>query len=432
MRKFIYKVTQNAGLLFSGNLSAAAIGAAAIAINARALGPKEFAILALLQTFILVCDRFFSFDTWQPFVASISSDKKQLTVGVFTSAIRSSLKFDLISSIIGGLFGLFVVAYFSELLQLTKELVPFALVYVSTLFLRISGAPIGILRFEGKFKWQALLQVYESLLRLAISIHLSVQQANLSSYLIFFACIAVLRQISQWVIAVTAWRRSEILPCTLNWQDASASVSSEFKKFSISTWVHSSSNVIRQNADIFVLSAFGFGGAVGYYAIAQRASGLLARAADAARYSIFPEITKLSGKYSEEQAKLILIKSIPYISIVLIMPFLVALIFSKQLILLILGAEYLPVREPLLLLVVAQSIYLAGFAIGPLVQTIVSPTAILGMTIPAFSISMIVMLCIIPFFGLNGAGISQIIFNAIWFSIGIVLILRNLKRSAFT
>lgn len=422
MRELLRRVSHNAGVLLSGNLVAAAIGAATIAINARALGPDNFAILAIVQAFVLVCDRFFGFDTWQPFISVASKNGSDVKSDKLSSAFKYSVSYDFVASICGGVFGLSILYFSSEILHLRPEIIPYAAIFVATLFVRISGAPIGILRLEGKFKWQAQLQIIEAISRFVLSIYLSFSNQAIEIYFVCFAILALMRQIAQWVMAVIAWKSSEILPQSINMSVSDVESKNAFANYSFSTWIHSSSNVIRQNADVFVLSAFGFGSSAGYYVIAQRASGLLAKAADAARYSVFPEISVLVGDGKSSSIYTILKKVIPFSIAILIIPPLVTLLISEPMIQLVLGEEYLNVATPLLLLVIAQSIYLAGFAIGPLVQMLVSPSAILKMTIPAFFASMAIMFYMIPLHGINGAGISQIAFNVTWFSIGIILI----------
>jgi O-antigen/teichoic acid export membrane protein len=424
MRSLFNRVAKNAGTLMSGNLAAAAIGAVTLATNARALGPETFGVLALVQALILVSERFFGFETWQPFTRALSGEGIRENPAGFSSAIALTVKYDLAGSLAGGLFGVGVVFLFSGLLRLDASSIPFALVYVSTLFVRFPGVPIGLLRYERRFAWQAKLQVFEALIKLGISLVLIRIDAPLGLYFLCFAAVALAHQFALWFLAGFAWKKSDRLPHSFAWGQHGPGENSSFARYSLATWVHSSSNVVRQNADVFALSLFGFGEAVGLYVIAQRAAALLSKAADAARMSIFPEISVLVGAGQGATAKAILKRSAPYAVAILIVPPTMAWLFGEQLLLLGFGKDFAPAAAPMLLLVIAQSIYLAGFSIGPLVQLLVSPTAVLRMTIPAFLISMAAMLLLVPELGLLGAGFSQVLFNVIWFLTGLWLILR--------
>lgn len=416
------RIFSNAAVLFGGNMTASIIGAGALAINARALGPVDFGVLAVVQSVVLICERVSGFDTWQPFVRSMRAVEGRVSEGGFSWAARRTFAFDAGSAVLATIVALTAVLAFGALIGVSQDVVPFAAAYAATLIVRFPGLPTGLLRFERKFAWQAKLQVAESLLRLGVAALLFHQDASLPMYLLAMTCIAVIHQAGLWSLAFHAWQRSDRLPRNLARAAPVHGMAEEFAKYSVGNWVHSTSNVLRQNADVILLGAFGFGASVGQYAVAQRISGLIARAADAARLSAFPEINdRLAGVRSVSMAATIRRMLLPA-ALVLVLPTAAVWLLGREVVVLVLGDAYAPAHVPLVMLTFAQSIYLAGFAVGPLVQLLVSPIALLRLTLPALIASLLAAVVLIPDYGILGAGASQIIFNVIWFGGGVLLI----------
>lgn len=422
------RVLSNAAVLFGGNMAASVIGAGALAINARALGPSDFGILAVVQSVVLICERVAGFDTWQPFVRSLRAVDGVVSNGGFTWAIRRTLAYDAGSALLATVSALIVVMLFGAMLGVEDTVMPFAAAYVATLAIRFPGLPTGMLRHERRFAWQAKAQVAESLLRLLVAVLLYKVEADLPAYFVAMLLVSVVHQSILWVLAILAWRRSEKLPKVLTKPTQVPGMAGEFSKFSIGNWVHSTANVFRQNADVILLGALGFAASVGQYAVAQRISGLIARAADAARLSAFPEINdRLAGSGKVSLASTTRKMLLPGL-LVLTLPTGFVWLFGKQAIVLVLGDAYAPAHAPLLILTFAQSIYLAGFAVGPLVQLLVSPVALLKLTLPALLVSLLTAVLLIPEHGLLGAGASQVVFNVIWFGGGILLVSLHQRR----
>ena len=86
--------------MLSGHLTAAALGLIALALTARALGPEQLGLLALIEAYARVVDRFIRVEPWQALI-KYGADALE---GDRPEDFRSLLKFGVLVDI-GGAAG---------------------------------------------------------------------------------------------------------------------------------------------------------------------------------------------------------------------------------------------------------------------------------------------------------------------------------------
>jgi glycosyltransferase involved in cell wall biosynthesis len=164
----INRLIRNLGYLLSGSLVAAGLGLIALALTARALGPAELGLLALIEAYARVIDRFIRLEPWQALI-KYGADALE---GDRPEDFRSLLKFGVLVDVGGALCSAIVAVTFVAMvgpwLDWSAQTVQMAAVYSASLIFQLSATPIAVLRLFDRFGVFAWLEVATALARVIL------------------------------------------------------------------------------------------------------------------------------------------------------------------------------------------------------------------------------------------------------------------------
>ncbi len=155
--------------LLTGTSATVALSLVSIALAARALGPDQYGVLALIITLGQASERLLSFQSWQPLIrygATLDSDSER-------DDLRSLFKFGLLLDGLGSAAAWVVASVCAigahYVLRIPWSSTGMALIYVFSLLFNLNGTATAIFRLSGRFRIVAHLQVLNAALRLGAS-----------------------------------------------------------------------------------------------------------------------------------------------------------------------------------------------------------------------------------------------------------------------
>ncbi|MEG3089312.1 lipopolysaccharide biosynthesis protein [Sphingomonas sp. PB4P5] len=431
-RAIYRRVAGNAGYLLGSTGVVVLAGILQVAINARALGPALLGLLVLAQTYAMVLERLFTFDTWQPLITLGARQLDRKDHHGLRDALALAVGFDLAAAFCAGMLGLLLVRVAGPWLGVAPQQQVYLDLMSLSLFFRVSGATTGLLRLFDRFSVLAALNITDALVRLAASILLMVFHAELFAYVATFAALTVALNLAMCVVALVLWRRRG-LPLRSGFAiGALRTQLPEFGKISSSSFVMSSINALRSRADVFMLAGLVGPTAVGLYAIAQRVSSIAGRVADPLGQVAYPEISRLAAAESPARLKRVLSRFFLIGLGAGIVFVLGTLIFAPLVIRTVAGPGFEHAATPLYWLMAAFAIFLAGFWIRAAAMNVIGAVQHLYTYVVAFAAMMAIGPWAVINYGLVGAGASQLVFNLVWFLTNTFLIVRALSRAVHT
>ena len=170
---------------------AAALGLIALALTARALGPEQLGLLALIEAYARVVDRLIRLEPWQALI-KYGADALE---GDRPEDFRSLLKFGVLVDAGGAACSAVVAVAFVVIagpwLGWSEQTVQMAAVYSASLLFQLSATPIAVLRLFDRFGVFAWLEVATAAARVALFAVAFLTGAGLWTFLLLVMALSV-------------------------------------------------------------------------------------------------------------------------------------------------------------------------------------------------------------------------------------------------
>jgi O-antigen/teichoic acid export membrane protein len=425
----IARLRRNVAIILSGNAVVAVLGFATLALNARALGPELLGVMALLQAFTGVVGRVFSFDTWQPTIrfgteALVADDKERLR-----DIIALGFVFDCSAAITATLTAFVVIAVALPFVGIASENQTYVTIYAVTLLLGVSSTATGVLRLFNRFAVFSGIQVVAAAAALVAATLLFALEAPFLYYVVTYAGITAAQSLGTVVSAVILSKRRALPP----FRSAKLSNLSLFRSFAGFSWASSGMstiNVLRQNADTFLLAAVLGPAATGVYKVAVQIASLILRVADPMQQALFPEVSSLAARGDLTTLRRLLLRGCLISTAFALCAFAGVALFGGFAIQLVGGPAYADAEAPLLWLTLAYGLAISGFWVRPTVVTLIGPQFHFLTYVIAAAAFAPALYFGIGHMGLTGAGLSQVVFNLVFFITNLLALQRRFRRQA--
>ncbi|MFV3127820.1 lipopolysaccharide biosynthesis protein [Niveispirillum sp. KHB5.9] len=145
------KLFGNAGILLGGKTVNAIAGLAGLAIAARALGVEQFGILVLIHTFTQTIGEIAKFQSWQAVLRYGTPALNEGRIGDFQRLLRFTAHLDGWSALAGTFLSVAVAWALGPSFDWPPDLMPAALIYVTSVLFMVQATPTGILRLIDRF-----------------------------------------------------------------------------------------------------------------------------------------------------------------------------------------------------------------------------------------------------------------------------------------
>lgn len=192
---FAGRLRRNLSLVLGSSIFSSGCAIASLAINARALGPAEFGILALIQAYVALLASFFTFGSWQPIIRLGSRYLRLGVMQLFGITVSCGITVDILTSLAAGLTGLITVFLLADLIGISQEYLGFTAIYSLSLFFGLGGTPKGVFRLVNRFDILVGFQMTHSVLLVIIAVILWSVGATLLVYVITLATYSMLYKV---------------------------------------------------------------------------------------------------------------------------------------------------------------------------------------------------------------------------------------------
>jgi O-antigen/teichoic acid export membrane protein len=425
----IARLRRNMGVLLTGGVATTGFGVLTLALNARALDPALLGSLALIQSYVIILGRVFSFDTWQGLIRfGAEAHERGDAIGV-RAIVSFAMLFDAGSALAAGTAGLILLFGFGGLLHLAPEHYPAAAFYTAALFLQLPGAPIGLMRLLNKFNWQTSIAVAEGAAKLAAAAVLYAIHAPFVAYVYSYGAILIAGNLIRIGAALLLFR-AETGSLRLASAQEMKLVARRFVAFSGGSWLTGTLNVTRRDGTTLVVGALLGPAGAGFYAVAQRIVAPIRDVADMLRQALFPDLSKLVARAEHAKVMAVLRRVLLYTIPVAVLTLGGILVLGHLGIRVIAGPGYERAFWPLVELGIACCLYICMPALSSLVILYAGMRAY---TLGAFAAAAVwAATFTVPMWmwGIEGAGIGEVIFLSTWIAINVTLFRRAFRRKA--
>ena len=426
----IQRLIRNAGYLLSGNLAAAGLGLIALALMARALGPEQLGLLALIEAYVRVVDRLIRLEPWQALI-KYGADALE---GERPEDFRSLLKFGVLVDAGGALCSAAVAIGFVVLagpwLGWSEQTVQMAAVYGASLLFQLAASPIAVLRLFDRFGMFAGLEVAVAAARVALFGIAFLAGAGLWTFLLLVIALAVAHNIA---LALIAWRELRRQGHAGFLRAGLAGIAMRFPKIWNFIWSLKASVLVRRSTgdlDTLLIGAFLDPGAVGLYHVAKRFGDATLKVGVPIQQVLFPDVARLWARREIRRLRRTVVQ-IDLITGGLAAGVLAGVALNVDLVLaLTVGTQYVDAGILVVLQLIATTTALFGTALRPALLSMGLQVLLLKIVIVATLGFYLTLLTLLPMIGVIGASIAHIVLNTLWLVAACAAFARTIRHES--
>lgn len=422
MKSPLKRIGRNFGLLLTGQAMVAGLAFVALGLNTRALGSEDLGRLFLVQAACELTSKVVAFQNWQTFIKLGAEDGEGTadTMGLWVFGV--ALDF-LAGAIAAGIIAV-VFVFFPGVVGLDTETANWGLIYAASLLLSGTGTCIGTLRLYDRFGQVVAVNTLQAVLLLASAAVLYHLSAPLTAYLV--AIPVIIAFCSVLLIVLGLRRILQQIPGPRRYWPATAERRA-FLSFAFGVSASSSLTAFRQRGEVLLVGAILGPSAAALFGVAYRLAAVIARFAQSARISVYPEFSKMVAQNAFPEALALAGKLTRWTGLAGLAIIAAVVVAGGQVLALLFGAEFAKAYPNLVLLAAGTCIYTATFALGPLVQIAFGSWRFFTMNVIAFAGFMVFGALGPHLFGAAGAGSGAAAFSVILAALLAIQIRRHVR-----
>jgi O-antigen/teichoic acid export membrane protein len=414
---------KNAGVLLLGNIGAAIIGFASLALTARALGTEGLGTLVLITTYVLVVDKLINFQSWQVIIKYASEALKSNRKDDFKSILKFGYILDISAAIVGAIVAALVACIFGQWQDWKPDAIIMAAFYSATILSHISGPPTAVLRLFDRFILFSIITFSASLIKLVGVIVITVTTPDLWMFILLWAITDIIGNVLLIIFSVCELKKQGYGHIH---QASTKKMAARFPgiwSFVITTNLNGSIRLASKEADVFFIGALLSPAAVGVYKVAKQIANILAMLIDPLYQTIYPALAKLNAAADSKGIVKMATGAAAVASFVSILVFSLIAAISEPLLLHVFGLEFIAAKPVMLWYAFAVVLAVASFPISPIIVAKGHPMGLLLTLLISTALYFSVLPWFIAKHGVVGAGMAYVAFYVSWVMLSLAFVI---------
>jgi O-antigen/teichoic acid export membrane protein len=417
----------NIGHLLTGNFIGTLIGFVAFALTARALGPNQYGVLALIYTYTRVIDRLVSFQSWQPLIkygATLYGTEHRSDL---STLLKLGLLLDVAGALSGWLVAVILAVVAAPLLNWNDETLSLTLLYCTVLLFNINGVPTAVLRMAGRFGLLAYGQVFRAVFRLLLCGFGLLMDGGIWTFAIIWMVMEVFGSLMFLGLALIELRRQGIrnlLGAPL------LGLTTRFPGIWNFAWSTNLSLTLRSSAqqfDTLLVGALADPASAGLYDIAKRVGRLAQQVGMQVQAVVYPDLSRLWARQEVSEFRKVVLQ----VEVILAVFGGVGVLFfffaAKPLVIWSAGHAFSQAAPLIVVQMIAVTFTLTGTAVRSGLLAMGSQSQVLHIAIVSTLVFHATSLALIPHLAGMGASIGHVLMGAVWM-IGLTFAFRRALR----
>jgi O-antigen/teichoic acid export membrane protein len=383
------------------------------ALAARALGPAEFGVFALILTYAQLIANFVQFQSWKGLIrygamhlSEGRSDKLNRLFGLTASL-------DIGSAFAGAIIAVACAPLAGELFHWPAAGQTPAVIFASILLLTTGATPSAMLRLFNRFDVAAFAEAVAPLIRLIGSIAAYATGAGVMVFLAIWAVAAIVQALTEWTAAIIINRSG----LSIGWRAFRQALDENDRVLPYMLQINASDSVRMSWTQLGTLAVGAVAGPAeaGAFQLARRLAKGVVRPIQPIAMALYPELSRLVAEDDHKQLRTVVARVTLVASALALLVILVIGVGGREMLHLVAGRQFEFAQKFLFLLAVATAIDLAGFAFDPLVSAHGGSWKVLRTNIVAAVGYGVLLALLLPSIGSVGAAIAAIICSILIF-----------------
>lgn len=402
------RVYRNAGILLSGKTIAGLMDLAAFALAARALGPGQFGVLAMVMAYAQLIAGLAKFQSWQAVIhyGARCLDRDRRTD--FQGLVKFTMLLDVGSAAAGALIAAAVAPLAGHWMGWDTGTVTLAMFSGLLVLTTISATPNGILRLFDRFDLLAGQSAITPGLRLFGGVIAYLSGAGLTGFVAVWFASGIIGRLA---LVALAWRELARQDFT---HDMTWSLRGLVKRhpglwrFVWSSNLSASMATVVERAPPLVIGWLVGPAAVGLYEVARRLAVVIIQPVLPLGQTIYPELARLSSRDDPKAIRKLVVRAAAVAGGLALIAFAVIAAAGPYLIDWIVGHAYAGAYGLLVLLALTSAISVFAFPMAPVMYAAGRPHVLLQVVTAVSVFYFSILILLLWQVGLIGAGIAAV------------------------
>ncbi|WP_186827331.1 lipopolysaccharide biosynthesis protein [Paracoccus aurantiacus] len=425
-------MSRNLSWTFGSQLFISVAAVATLFITARALGPTNLGILALVEAFVRIVDLIVRLEPWQAVIKYAIGAQDRRDAPAFLRLIKLSILIDAFGGILSGLTCIILASFIAPMIGLSDESGAQYIWFVAFgLFFSYRSTATAILRIFDRFDLLARIDMITALIRLALTVIAWASGLGIWAFLALLLAQSLMDGLVAFFCALKELHRHGYHGVRAASGLQALRENPGFLRF---LWNSNFNVILRQSAnrfDILVLGAMMNPAAVGIYQLGKRVMNRVTKLAGPIRQTIYPELARLweQGKIAQfNRVVLIVSVSILMMQLVVALPIMLNMEWVIER---LFGNAYAGAGPVMNILLGSSIIFASGVALNPALLSMGKDRILVRVTVISTVLFAASFLPFVHLWGVEGAAFSNLVFNLSW-TIGCMLAFRRVRAKSGT
>jgi O-antigen/teichoic acid export membrane protein len=418
----------NAGKLLSANVVGAVLGLIAAVLTARALGPQDYGILALVLVYQLTVGKLVTFDAWQAVIKFGSEALHADDRAGLRQLVKFGFALDIASALVGMALAMALAGPVIGLLGWDASVRPLVVLYSVLILFSLSGTPIGVLRLFDRFDLLSYTAILSGVVRLAGVAWCLLTNQRLFGFVLVYLITGIVGQLYQVFASLWVLRKQNVTGVI---NEPLRGIRRRFPGIADYVWTTNLTMTVRmlsREADGLFIAALTTPAALGLFKVAKQFAGVLPRFSDPLSQSIYPELARAWAARDAGRFVSLIKRTTLFTAAAAFGGWFVFLLAGRWIIRWTVGPAYQDAYWVTVFYLLALVIFLCSFALTPsllamglarrsLVSNVAATAVYFGLLFPA-----------IGRFGIVGASLAYVGFFAVWSGIMVFFLRTHLNE----
>jgi len=408
------KMIKNTGILLSSSVLSSLLRVLSMIVAARILGPKDFGILILIQTYVGLIDRLVNFQCWQAVIKFGSNALEQKNIDYFKTVLKCTILLEIGTAFLGAFLAFAGAHWVGTFYQWDASIVQMIMIYSCVILFNITGSSIGILRLFDKFKLLAWQRVLSASFKLIGILYAAFNGFGILGFMVIWMSTTIVEYLLHIYFALSVLREKGIGKIANADLENMKGEKKKLFRFVLFTNLNSSVRLISKEFDIMVVGSILGAAAAGLYKIAKQFSFILSRLIDPLYESIYPELAKLWSANNIKKFTQLIFRSSMLSGALAIGTWVFVILFGKYIIAFTVGGNFAETYQVLVFYMLSVVIAVAGLPLQPAMLAMGKPQMTFLVNIIATVLYLVILFPLTRNIGLVGSAISMIVYYGLW------------------
>ncbi|MBK8959604.1 MAG: lipopolysaccharide biosynthesis protein [Proteobacteria bacterium] len=404
------RVLQNFMVLASGRAAGGVLGFIATLLSARALGPEDFGVVAMISAYVLVVRGFCNIKPFEAIVRYGVALADDHDLEGLARLLRVSLALDAVSALSGTMIAVLVAWLGGPLMGWSSSTTTVAMGYSLILLGSGTATASGSLRIFDRFDAISHVQVFSSVWRLAgVVLVTQLGAASVST----IAAVWATAQFTQYL--GTSWYGARVVFARMSWRrlrgpldlgEMGRSHPGIWSFLNVIYWQATLDLVPKSLGTLYAGALLGPHGAA-MFRIAREFANVVAKPALLVRQAIYPDLARLRHRRDDAFNKVV-VSMAAMMGIPALLLAVASLWLGAPLLKLAVGENYVPAAGLLTWLIAAATLEMAASPLRPAGYALGCAKAMLAVQVVASVVFIAAFQGLTPALGVTGPGVATV------------------------